>query len=311
MQLTLKQLRAFVLVAETSKFTAAAERLFITQSALSTLIKELEQAVGVRLFDRHTRLVQLTVAGQELLGVAQRALSDIDGAVQDLRSLASLQRGRVRVVASTVIASGLLADAFRTFRDQHPDIALDLRDVAEEQIMGIVQSGSVDFGIGTTLGEHEGVQARHLFDDRFLALCPLDHPFATRSKIAWKELAHQPFIALNPASPIRQQIDATLARQGLELSIVHQVSFSTTVLSLVRAGLGVSVLPMNNHPYVPAFQVHAATLVAPVVKRDISVLTPSHKSLSPAAQAFADLCAQYGRTLARAHPSPHRSGDGR
>lgn len=288
MQITLKQLRALVLVAETRKFTAAAERLCITQSALSTLVKELELAVGVKLFDRHTRLVELTAAGEGFLLVAQKALGDIDAAVQDLNALASLQRGRVRVVASTVIASGLLADAFRAFRDLHPEIHLDLLDVAEEQILDSVASGTVDFGIGTTLGAHDGVQAQHLFDDRFMALCPLDHPLARRSTMAWKDLADQPFIALNQASPIRQLIEATLRQQGLNLHIVNQVSFATSVLSLVRAGLGVSVLPMNNHPYVSAFQVHAAALVEPEVRRAISVLLPAHKSLSPAAQAFVD-----------------------
>ena len=295
MQITLKQLRALVLVAETRKFTAAAERLCITQSALSTLIKELELAVGLRLFDRHTRLVELTLAGQEFLIVAQRMLGDLETAVTDLRGLASLRRGRVRVVASTVIASGLLADTFRAFRAMHPEVHLDLRDVAEEAILDIAASGTVDFGIGTTLGEHEGLQALHLFDDRFMALCPLDHPLAQRSKMAWRDLANYPFIALHPASPIRQLIDATLAHQGLELTVVNEVSFATTVLSLVRAGLGISVLPMNNHPYVPAFQLHALALGAPVVKRDISVLMPSHKSLSPAAQAFLDCLEQQVR----------------
>jgi len=293
MDLTLRQLRAFILVAQTGQFTQAAQHMHITQSALSTLIKELEAAVGLRLFDRHTRMVQLTEAGMRFHQEADKTLRSLDSAVADLHDLASLRAGRVRVVASTVISSGLLARAFKEFKELHPNMQFVLHDVAEEDIMRMVLSGSVDFGIGTSNELEHGLDEEHLFDDRFIALFDQNHPLAQRRRIAWSELQGLPFIALASKSPIRKLIDNAVQRAGLRLNIVNEVSFATTVLSLVGAGIGVSVLPMNNHPSLPAFQVHGSRLVDPVITRKISIFKPGHRASSPAAQAFARFLHDY------------------
>lgn len=293
MDVTLRQLRAFTLVARVGQFTLAARHMHITQSALSTLIKELETAVGLRLLDRHTRRVQLTEAGLRFQQEAEKTLSNLDSAVAELHDLASLRAGRVRVVASTVISSGLLAKAFKEFKALHPDVQFVLHDVAEEDIMRTVLAGNVDFGIGTSNELAHGLDEAHLFDDRFIALFHQDHPLARRRRIAWPELQGLPFIALASKSPIRKLIDQALHRAGLRLNIVNEVSFATTVLSLVGAGIGVSVLPMNNHPSLPAFQVRGSRLVDPVITRKISIFTQNRRSLSPAAQAFAEFLHDY------------------
>ncbi|HLS43294.1 MAG TPA: LysR family transcriptional regulator [Paenalcaligenes sp.] len=288
MNITLRQLRAFVLVAQTKQFTLAAEHMHVTQSALSTLIKELEQRVGVQLLDRHTRMVELTDAGRSFYRTAQKTLNDLQQGVNDLHDLATLRHGRVRVVASTVLSAGLLSPAFKAFRAEFPDVKLVLNDVAEEQIMRTVASGDVDFGIGTSFAMEEnlGLNETPLFDDRFIAICSKDHRLASKERMTWADLDGEPFIALAPASPMRKLIDNVIHQQGIHLPISNEVSFATTVLSLVHAGLGLSVLPMNNHPYLPAFEVHAAELEEPVVTRTISIFTQKDKSLSPASAAF-------------------------
>jgi len=217
----------------------------------------------------------------------EKTLKSLDGVVADLRDLTSLRTGRVRVVASTVISSGLLAKAFKEFKELHPNVQFALHDVAEEAIMRTVLAGNVDFGIGTANELALGLDEEHLFDDRFIALFHQGHRLARRRRITWAELQGLPFIALAPKSPIRKLIDNAVQDAGLRLNIVNEVSFATTVLSLVGAGIGVSVLPMNNHPSLPAYQVHGSRLVEPVITRKISILKPSHRSLSPAAQAFA------------------------
>lgn len=293
MDLTLRQLRAFILVSQTGQFTLAAQNMHITQSALSTLVKELESSVGLRLFDRHTRMVRHTEAGARFYNEAEKLLKNLETAVADLQDMASLRSGRVRVVASTVISSGLLSKAFKEFKQMHPDIHFVLHDVAEENIMSTVLSGSVDFGIGTSNELEVGLDQIPLFDDRFIALCNFEHPLAERSQIEWPELQGQPFIALAPRSPIRKLIDRAVAEAGLTLNVVNEVSFATTVLSLVSAGLGVSVLPVNNHPSLPAFQLHGCRLINPVITRKIGILQPSHRSLSPAAEAFVQFLHEY------------------
>lgn len=286
MNLTIRQLRAFVLLGQTRQFTQSAQRMHVTQSALSSLIKELEACVGMKLFDRHTRMVELTSAGASFLHTAEKTLVDLEQAVLDLQDLAAVRQGRVRVVASTVISSGLLSPAFKAFRHQHPNVHFVLKDVAEEDILDTVLSGAVDFGIGTSAGPVKDLEELPLFNDSFIALCNTHHPLASRTRLAWRDLQDQPFIALAQNSPIRKLINETVEQAGVRLNIVNEVSFATTVLSLVAADLGVSVLPMNNHPYLPAFDVHSAVLARPVIKRRISAFQPKARSVPPAASAF-------------------------
>lgn len=288
MSITLRQLRAFLLVADTRHFTQAAAAMHITQSALSALIRELEGRLAVQLLDRNTRMVKLTEAGQYFHQVAENVFNDLNKGINDLHELSTLQRGQVRIVASTVIASGLLSPCFKSFRTLYPNIKLSLHDVAEEAIAETVAAGSVDFGIGTCfeLSDSLDLEESHLFDNKFIALCSKNHPLAQRKTIAWADLQGQAFIALAPSSPIRKLIDQTCHDLGIELRITNEVSFATTVLSLVNADMGVSILPMNNHPYIPAFDVHAAELVEPEVMRRISILTRKNRTLMPAPIEF-------------------------
>lgn len=293
MDVTLKQLRAFINVVQTGQFTAAGHRMHITQSALSTLIKDLETNLGMQLLNRSTRHMALTRTGRHFYQEISKILNQLDDTVQGVKDIASLRSGSISVVASTVISSGLVSPVFREFKARYPDIQLALRDVAEEDIMNTVLSGAVDFGIGTANDVLYGLQAAPLFDDHFIALLPPRHPLASREQLAWADLQPYPFIALAPRSPIRKLIDAHLHRHGIALQIVNEVSFATTVLSLVSAGLGISILPMNNHPYLPAFQLEARPLREPVLTRQISLFTQKNRALSPAAQQLAKRLHEY------------------
>ncbi len=299
MDVTLKQLRAFVNVVQTGQFTAAGHRMHITQSALSTLIKELENNLGMQLLSRSTRQIALTRTGRHFYQEISKILNQLDDTVQGVKDIASLRTGSVSVVASTVISSGLVSPVFRDFKNSHPGIQLALRDVAEEDIMNTVLSGAVDFGIGTANDVLYGLQADHLFDDRFIALLPRQHPLSGKEQLAWADLQPYPFIALAPRSPIRKLIDAHLHKHRIALQIVNEVSFATTVLSLVSANLGISVLPMNNHPYLPAFELEARPLREPVLTRRISLFTQKSRALSPAARQLAERLHEYaGQYLA-------------
>src|SRR5690606_11477781 len=158
--------------------------------------------------------------GARFYNEAEKMLKNLETAVAELQDMATLRSGRVRVVAPTVISSGLLSKAFKEFKQMHPDIHFVLHDVAEEDIMSTVLSGSVDFGIGTANELEVGLEQTPLFDDHFIALCNLDHPLAQRSEIAWPELQRQPFIALAPRSPIRKLIDSAVSETGLSLNVV-------------------------------------------------------------------------------------------
>ncbi|QIM49413.1 LysR family transcriptional regulator [Pusillimonas sp. DMV24BSW_D] len=293
MNITLRQLRAFVAVAEHQQFTRAAQQIHITQAALSMLVRDLEQEVGLRLFDRHTRMVKLTDAGRELLGMAKRILSEVETTIEHSRDFTTYQRGRVTVASGTVLAAVLLSPFMRLFRDQYPGIKLQLRDMAEQDLQRRLLEDDIDMGVGTRREAHDEIDSTPLFSDTYIAVLPPKHPLGTRNSISWKQLCNEPFIALSRSSPLRREIDQHLTRLGLSLKEMHEVSFHTTVLAMVRNGLGVSVLPANSQEVPEAQGLQFRKLSTHKLKRETALFQLRHRSLSPAAQLFKDALLNY------------------
>jgi DNA-binding transcriptional LysR family regulator len=251
MNVTLRQIRAFAAVARLGRFSLAAQHLHVTQSALSMLVRQLERELGLRLFDRHTRMLRLTAAGAEFLPVAEKTLADLEHAVTASREVSTLQRGRVSVATSTVLAATLLPWAACKFAERHPGVAFALRDVAEQEIRSRVKSGDVDLGAGTTIEPDPEVDEVPLFEDSLTAVIGERHPLAERATVTWRELGEQPLIVLGRGSPIRALQDQALAAAGVTNPPAFEVSFSSTAISMVAAGLGVAALPVNARQVTP------------------------------------------------------------
>jgi DNA-binding transcriptional LysR family regulator len=152
MNINLHQLRIFVAVARLGNFTRAAERLSLSQPSLSLHIRQLEQDLRVRLFDRSTRSVVLTRAGEDFLPTAERLLEDFQSAIASVTDLAARRRGRVTVAVLPSIAAELLPRAIALLRLRHPDITVALRDDVAEHIPARVRGGEADFGLGAIDG---------------------------------------------------------------------------------------------------------------------------------------------------------------
>jgi DNA-binding transcriptional LysR family regulator len=293
MNVTLRQLQAFVAVAQHGQFALAANRLHVTPSALSMLIRQLEEQTGARLFDRHTRLVRLTEIGSEFLPVARKVLADLDSALSQSRELTALRRGRVSLATSTVLAATVMPEAIRRFGARWPGITVVLRDVVEQDIKRLLRAGDVDIGVGTALHADADVDEETLLSDRLVALLPHDHALASRREISWRELAAQPLIALAQGSPLRALADQALAAADAAAQPAYEVGFSSTVISMVAAGLGVAALPVNARQLTPKVRIAVRPLVRPVVPRRVCLFKPRDRGLSPAAEAF--------RTFLREH----------
>jgi|SRR5690606_5108518 len=293
MNITLRQLRAFVAVAETGQFTKAAQRIHITQAALSMLIRDLEEEVGLRLFDRHTRMVKLTQPGNELLGMARRVLTEVESAVQHSRDLTTFQRGRVVIACGTVLSTTLLIPFLRQFQDRYPGIRLELLDMAEQDIHPRLSSESIDFGLGTKWIEDDEVESQHLFKDSYQALLPEGHSLARAKSVKWAQLVQFPFIALSSHSPIHQGIARHFASQNIHPPRIQEVSFHTTVLAMVRNGMGLSVLPANTRALPESAGIVFKPLAKPFLQREICLFQLGNRSLSPACQLFKDELIQF------------------
>lgn len=286
MNVTLRQLRAFVAVARTGSFTLAAESLHVTQSALSGLIKELEQSLGMRLVDRSTRRIHLSDVGRDLFPLVDKILHDLDAVLGEVANLKTLKKGTVRVAAPQLMSCTLLPEVIAAFTARHPAIRILLADSPVENVASRVLSGEVDFGIGPERDTHSEIEAATLFELPFMAVAPAGHPLVQRASVRWADLADYPLISLG--GEFAERLAADLHTAARDLSADAKVSFMSTAFSMVSAGLGVTVCIPYAGSLVKLYRLKMRPLVDPVVTRRFFVLGRAGRSLSPAAQSFRD-----------------------
>jgi DNA-binding transcriptional LysR family regulator len=284
MNLTLRQLHAFIAVAELGSFTAAAGKLHLTQSALSVLVRELELQLGTRVFDRHTRRVLLTEAGAELLPRAARVLAELEQAVAEVGALRDKRRGRLRLAMPQLMASTLGARAIAAFHAQHPDVSIELHDTPTDQIVSTVLSGRVELAISVDVPAVEDIERRVLMRDRHWLVCPAGHRLAALPKVRWKDLKGEPFIA--PTRDFMRWLAPLLSSAELMPQLAHTVAYVSTALGLAASGLGVTMVPTYGQPLARAWGLVCKPVVAPVFERDVQIYSNRGRSLSPAATAF-------------------------
>jgi DNA-binding transcriptional LysR family regulator len=281
--ITVKQLQAFVAVADLGRFNLAASHLNVTQSAVSILIKELEGELQHRLFDRSTRMVSPTRAAREFLPQARKFLVDLENAVGDIRDLNSLRRGSVAVAAAIVLAATVLPPAVARYVRRYPDITVQIQDMPEEEILPALKRSEVDLGLGTHSGDDAEIETTPLGRDRLTLVCRADHPFASLEAVSWSQLTGESLIGLAKENPLRGMVDRVLTVVGAEVKTGYEVRYSTTAISMIAEGLGVAILPENSRQLTTAVNVKAILLADPVISRDISLLQLRQRMLSPAA----------------------------
>jgi LysR family transcriptional regulator, carnitine catabolism transcriptional activator len=291
MNVTVRQLRGFMAVAQLSGFSAAATRLHLTQSALSTLVRTLEDEIGVALFERTTRSVKLTDAGRDFLPQAEKILTDLHSAVASTRQHAEQARGRLVIAVSPTFAWTLLPRLLAQYREDNPDVRVVLRDEATpRQIRRLVQEGEADIGIGPLeRGERGWFVIDVLMDDELMLACPAAHPLAARERVGWSELADVPLIGFARDNAVEVLIEQSLAASGARLRPLYEVASIATAAALVAQGLGVAILPSYAQQLQLGERIRYRPLVDPVIKRDLCLLRLRDRAMPPAAQRFIDV----------------------
>lgn len=298
MNVTLRQLRAFIAVAEAGHFTRAAEQLSLSQSSVSTLVRELEANLGLRLFDRHTRMLRLTQAGTEILPLVKKAIADLNSVIGSSIQLKTLGRGRVSIAASTLQAALLLPRLIREFCLLHPGVKVTLHDVTEHEVLEMVRAGTADFGLGTEAGNQPGLSAQVLSTDVFVAVLPPGHALERKPELGWDDLAGESLIGPGPGNPIREYLDRALAREGIALTRLYEVSLPLTIAGMVEGGLGVAVMTTAAARLAEVLGLTIRRLTNPVIERELSLIVHADRSLSPSAQSFRELLVRRRRELA-------------
>jgi len=291
MNVTLRQLRAFVLVGRLGNFTRAAQAMHVTQSALSLLVRELEAAMNTRLLDRTTRTVSLTAAGSEFFTGAQRILSDLEVVIGGVDKLVAKERGRVVVAAPLVLSSTFLPPVLAAFKALYPGIELVLKDTLPMQVLPLVRSGAADLGIGTFSSTEADLERVLLFTEAMVAVFPASHPFASMRRLTWADLASAPILTLRSGSVFRDLAEAGFSAVGLSLQPAFEADYAGSLVGLVAAGLGVAILPGYATSLTDKSRIKWRRLEKPLVEREVLLVRKTGSSASPAVQAFVDFLA--------------------
>jgi DNA-binding transcriptional LysR family regulator len=241
----LRQLRAFVAVAETRHFGQAAQRMPMAQSALSQVIRKLEAELGVVLFTRTTRSVELTSAGRFLHAEAVRILTDVADATRGVQRLAAGRHGLLRLGLTGTVALSHLPEIARTLRRELPGIALQIQaDLLTPDQCDHLRAGSLDLGVLRPPAAGGEIELLALADEPLVLAVPQDHPLASHPDIAMDDLQDKSFIMYgNHASAVNAAVTRSCREAGFLPRSEHVAPGTAALLALVSAGLGVSLVP--------------------------------------------------------------------
>lgn len=284
--LSVRQLQALLALVEAGNFTQAAAHCHLSQPAFSAQIAQLEQLLGARLFERSTRHVAPTPEGQAFAESARRVLAELDLALGGLSDQLALRRGRVSVALLPSLAAGWFAQVWQRFHARHPGVALELRDVLSQPCVELVRSGRADVALAAIRVDTPELRADPFCSDRFHLVCRGDHPLAGARWPSVDEVARHPFIQLGRESSVRQYLDAAVTPR--QLDAVMEVDQLATVAAMVRAGLGVSVVPALTLFQFGAPELCTVPLDWPGLERQIFLIRRRDRSLSVAAQALCE-----------------------
>jgi DNA-binding transcriptional LysR family regulator len=244
----LRQLRYFVAVAEELNYTRAAERLHLAPQAVSATVQQLEAALGLKLFERTTRKVELTDAGVVLLREARRTLRQADHAVHAARRAAAGEVGRLTIGFLSSTTNYVMPPVLRAFRDRYPDVELHAEDLPVAALVTGVRQGRLDAGITRPpLVDDGDLVTETIFTEPVAAVVPSAHPLATRRSLRLDELAQEPWVLTERSTwpPWHEKYDADFRRAGFEPHVVERGTNVQNLLALVAAGVGVTRLPAS------------------------------------------------------------------
>lgn len=289
---SLRELEVFLVLADTLNFRRAAERLHLSQPAVSGVITRLESGLGTRLFDRSTRAVHLTPAGQALLGPVRLLRAQADAAAGAVRDLVELRTGRVRVAALPSLAATAVPAAFARFAARHPGVRLEILDTLSGPAFDLVRAGQVDLALTAANPDYADLTYTPLVSDGFVLLLSAGHPLVQgggQQPLTWAEVAGLPHISMPRPTSVRQYAESALLSQGLRFEPRYEVEHLATISAMVAAGLGVAALPELAALVGRSDRVVQRPLTGPDLRRPIGLVTRQGHSQSPAAQAMVAL----------------------
>lgn len=286
MNIKYRQLQAFVLAARLGSFAKAAAELHITQSSFSVLIRQLEEDVGIALFERTTRSCRLTSPGHVFYRDVTPILKDLKEAYGRISDVGSGVAGQLQLSALPSLAFGLLTEVLASFRARYPGMRVFMREELNVAVIDAVKRGEVELGVGSELNGDPELEFTPLFRDHLVVVAPVGHEILAEP-LTWKRLESYPLIMLALGSA-----DRALRLNRPELVPTIEVAYMGTAVSMVRSGLGLTIIPSSGLKGVNMNDLRAVALPGRACRRTIGVLHRKRATLSPMATAFIELLSQ-------------------
>jgi len=281
------QLMAFAAVAEAGGFTKAAEKLMVSQPAVSLQVGELEARLGVSLFHRLPRGVKLTSAGQTLLGYARQIASLERDAEAAMAELIGVQRGRLTIGASHTIGTYLLPAVLGTFRQQYPQIELSLEIANTTQVEAMLLESAVDLAFTEGSVRDANLRGELITEDQLVPVAPAKHPLLSRKRITAEMLCREPLILREEGSGTREVFEAALAKLKLHVKPIMSLSSTEAIKRAVAGGIGLTVISrLSLDTELKAGALAIVPVADLTIKRPLRLLRQRTGTDSPAAAAF-------------------------
>lgn len=286
MNITIRQLKVFVAAYQTRSFTLAGERMHMTQSAVSKICRELEDALEFQLFERSARTLIPVDGAAELYALALEILASVDVAERSVRSLKSLDRGRVHIAASPLIMASLMAPAIQAFHAENPAVHLELYELTTDEGIDHVLSGKVDVALVSMAEAHPKLQRREVHRSSMWVACPADHPLAQEARVTLAALATYPHIGLREGYGFGRIVNQALAESDLRFSAVIGGGSLMSSLALCRYGAGIALIPGYVVSLARSLGLSAVPVDAAAIAHTLYLVSRVNTRLSLAAARF-------------------------
>ncbi|WP_445659147.1 LysR substrate-binding domain-containing protein [Achromobacter sp. NCFB-sbj8-Ac1-l] len=298
--LSMRDIDTTLVLGRTLNFRQAAAQLHLSQSALSTQVQRIEESLGVKLFDRTTRTVRLTAAGEVFMQQAAALQVAFRDAIAAVSGIASAEHGQVSVAALPSLAARLLPRVLMAYRQAHPQVALKVRDTLSGPAFDLVRAGEVDFALTAADPQHADLHYVPLMSDSFILLIPQAHPLAkSRGPLRWADTASAAHVSMVHPSSVRQYTEWAFLQNRIRFTPAFEAEHLTTIVAMVECGFGVAALPEIAAGAVAQNGIVQRPLIGPVAERSIGLVTARNRSLPPAAAALVATLREYLADQAR------------
>ncbi|QHS23218.1 LysR family transcriptional regulator [Virgibacillus sp. MSP4-1] len=296
----LRQIKYFIKVAELEHVSEAALELHVAQSAVSRQIANLEDELGVKLFLRGGRKIQLTSVGELFLEHVQRAMLEFDKAEKAVYDFLNPESGTIRLGFPISLAAKTLPNVISAFRKEHPQIGFQLHQGTVKELTDAVISGQIDIAfVSPVPTSHDDVKGHIFFTEKMMALLPASHELTNEPYLRLMQLRHEPFVIFRQGYHIRDIIMKACMQVGFQPRIAFEGEDVDTIKGLVSAGLGVSILPEITLTDLPMRDTKSIEIIEPNVSRTVGIILPSKREIAPSEQVFFEFLKNYYERLNR------------